>query len=81
MTATASPKELRAAHRTEKQLEAASHNAPLDRSVFPGLRREATGLIYLRANSLTYRSMFAGGAEALTPKNWRTCSPARVPAP
>lgn len=68
MTATASPKELLASHRTEKRLEAATHNAPLDRSVFPGLRCEATGMIYLRAKSLTYRSMFAAGTEALTPE-------------
>lgn len=68
MTATASPKELLAEHRNEKRLEAASHNAPLDRSAFPGLRCEATGMIYLRGKALTYRSMFSAGSEALTPE-------------
>lgn len=68
MTATASPKELLAAHRTEKRLDAAAQNAPLDRSAFPGLRCEATGMIYLRAKTLTYRSMHGATAETLTPE-------------
>lgn len=67
MTATASPKELLAAYRTQKRLDATAHNAPLDRSVFPGLRCTATGFIYLRAKTLTYRSLSGSAAETLTP--------------
>lgn len=66
MTATASPKELLTDHRTNKRLAATLQNAPLDRSAFPGLGLESTGMIYLRGKVPVYHPMH-GTPENLGP--------------
>lgn len=69
MTTNTSPKELVAAYRAGKRLDAAALDAPLDRSAFPGLGMPPTGMIYLRGKKPVYRAMNpTGPAEVLDPE-------------
>ncbi|WP_026535893.1 hypothetical protein [Arthrobacter sp. H14] len=57
MTATTAPKELLAMYRQDARQNALDNGVPANRSSFPGLGCEATGMIYLRGKQLTYQPM------------------------
>ncbi|HEX9089536.1 MAG TPA: hypothetical protein VF867_18745 [Arthrobacter sp.] len=60
MTATitpVSPKDLIAAHKRTERTIALTQGSPTNRSTFPGIGLEPTGMIFLRGKRLTYQSM------------------------
>jgi hypothetical protein len=67
MTANNSPKDLLAAYRSNARTAAADDGAPGNRSAFPGLAIDATGMIYLRGRTLTYQPI-NNVPETLTPE-------------
>ncbi|MCU6480130.1 hypothetical protein [Arthrobacter sp. A2-55] len=67
MTTSTSPRDLLANYRQEARANATQSGCPLDRSAFPGLGLEATGMIYLNGKSLVFQPM-RGRREPLTPE-------------
>lgn len=67
MTAVTSPKDLIAAYRLAARQNALLKASPTDRSVFPGLSLEPTGMIYLRGKKAMYKPIDAVTASAVDP--------------
>jgi hypothetical protein len=55
MTAVTSPKDLITAYRTKARQNALAQGSPIDRSAFPGLSLEPTGMIFLRGKKAIYK--------------------------
>lgn len=55
MTAVTSPKDLIAAYRLKARQAALAKGSPTNRSAFPGLYLEPTGMIYVRGEDLVYK--------------------------
>lgn len=55
MTAVTSPKDLISAYRTKARQDALAKGAPTNRSAFPGLSLEPTGMIFLRGKKAIYK--------------------------
>lgn len=55
MTAVTSPKDLITAYRTRARQNALQAGAPTDRSAFPGLSLEPTGMIFMRGKKAIYK--------------------------
>lgn len=66
MTATQSPRELLSNYRQTSRHAAAEAHAPGNRSEFPGLALEATGMIYLAGKDLVYRGIAGAPAPVNT---------------
>lgn len=57
MTSPTSPKELLADYRQQSRQDAAEHGRPIDRSAFPGLLVETTGMIFIARDVLMYHPL------------------------